>query len=99
MEPLTRSRDPEEALCKHASSGGNQMSMEVKLQTLGRTAKFTKNDNKGRRPPWLNFSGVEGGNRSAWMTLLQHVSPHYERTVSKKFGNGNSDHFANQFCS
>jgi hypothetical protein len=36
------------------------------------------------------------------MTLLRHVSlqyAHYEHTVSENFGNGNSDHFANQFCS
>jgi hypothetical protein len=36
------------------------------------------------------------------MTLLRHVSPqytHYERTVSENSVNGNSDHFANQFCS
>jgi hypothetical protein len=94
MELLTGSCDTQETLCKHASPGGNQMSMEVKLQTLGRTMNFTKNDNKGRPPPWLN---------SQWSRGRQLMFPLNIHTTSllclKNFGNGNSDHFANQFCS
>jgi hypothetical protein len=65
--------------------------MEVELRTLGRTAKFTKNDNKGRPPPWLNSQWSRG------RLSLQYTR--YERTMSENFGNGNSDHFANQLCS